>query len=138
MTLPPTEVTVAIIGLLSVSISSFVSYHVSKKAAHAEVEKLKLTWKHDREIEFDADFSNMMTAVTLFIKKQTWTSFNDAVKSVNVVRVKVDGDLAQTLDKLMDSFGIYQNGISQNIPQLNICLKAAIEQKRISTREKDA
>lgn len=98
----------------------------AKKAAKAEIEKLQTIWAHEKEIAYDAEFDEMVAAVSLLVKHPAIANFTTAISKVGAYRSKATGELAEVIDKLNN---LLDRG-SLNYSEIEETLNAAIECKR--------
>lgn len=98
----------------------------AKKAAKAEIEKLQTIWTHEKEIAYDAEFDEMVAAVSLLVKHPAIANFTTAISKVGAYRSKATGELAEVIDKLND---LLDRG-NLNYSEIEETLNAAIECKR--------
>lgn len=100
----------------------------AKKAAKAEIEKLQTIWAHEKETAYDAEFDEMVAAVSLLVKHPAIANFTTAISKVGAYRSKATGELAEVIDKLND---LLDRG-NLNYSEIEETLNAAIECKRKS------
>ena len=98
----------------------------AKKTAKSEIEKLQAIWAHEKETTYDAEFDEMVAAVSLFIKHPASANYNAAVSKVGSYRSKSAGELAAMVDKLDALLDRH----SLNYAEIDRALTAAIECKR--------
>lgn len=115
-----------IISLGCAAISGIVAWIVAKQAAKAEIKKLQTIWAHEKEIAYDAEFDEMVAAVSLLVKHPAIANFTTAISKVGAYRSKATGELAEVIDKLND---LLDRG-NLNYSEIEETLNAAIECKR--------
>lgn len=135
----PTEISVAIIGVLSVYVSAKTSARISKSTTRAEIEAEKErreeTWRHEREASYDSDFAKMITEITLFLYDQSDKNFKNALEILNLVRVKETGEITKDLN-LLYYFITESENKESNLDQAKIHLNKTIEKDRERRRQK--
>ena len=82
------EIVVALIGVVSVSISSFVSWAVSKRAAQAEIKKLVMTWEHETERAKETELKEMVSSVSAYIAHPDPRAYHECLKKDLLRKVK--------------------------------------------------
>ncbi len=115
-----------IISLGCAAISGIVAWVVAKQAAKAEIKKLQTIWAHEKETAYDAEFDEMVAAVSLLVKHPAIANFTTAISKVGAYRSKATGELAEVIDKLND---LLDRG-NLNYSEIEETLNAAIECKR--------
>lgn len=115
-----------IISLGCAAISGIVAWVVAKQAAKAEIKKLQTIWAHEKETAYDAEFDEMVAAVSLLVKHPAIANFTTTISKVGAYRSKATGELAEVIDKLND---LLDRG-NLNYSEIEETLNAAIECKR--------
>lgn len=133
----PSSVLTSFFGILTASISAFISYRVAKHTSVSEIKKLHLTWEHEKNVSYDKDFSDMVTSVTRYLKSSYSETFNNAIDKINLIRVKSSGDLSIILDDLYSSLATFQTGYNPDRDAIFSLLTAAVEQKRVNDAGKN-
>lgn len=67
-------------------IAGAVSWAVAKIAAKSEIQKLRETWAHEKEIAHDTDFDNMVAAVSYFARHHSSSSQKTAIEKTALFR----------------------------------------------------
>lgn len=126
-----TKIICAIIALLGVAISAGVSYLVARNYTKNEIRRLKLTWEHEDDQSVDAEFQDMIYAVTRTCQFENpyLEDFSDAAGRINKVRSSAHGNLALKLDAL------YSHFISQNFDGIDAEIDAVITERRTIREE---
>ena len=96
----PVEVSVAIIGALSVFVSAGVSYFIARMSFKNELKKLHEIWEHEKALSLDNEFGNMSASVAFYLKTPKAVNLKSALEAINIVRVKADGEIGSCLDDL--------------------------------------
>lgn len=84
----------------SAIIAGIVSWGVAKIAAKAEIRKLRETWAHEKETAYDADFDNMVAAVSYFARFPSGSTVRSAIEKTAIFRSKASGELATVVDDI--------------------------------------
>lgn len=134
----PTEISVAIIGVLSVSISAFLSAHISKATTMAEIsaekERREDIWRYEHENAYNTEFAEMVTSITAYLRDETEENYKKSIAAINVLRVKELSDLAKKLDMLY--FIITDRDYDEVLrEQLAMELNLVVAQKRKNNRQ---
>lgn len=98
-----TEIIVALIGVVSVFISSFISWFVSKHAAQSEIKKLVMTWEHETESAKETELKEMVSAVSAYIAHPDPRAYHECLKKVGLFLPSCSGELAEKMDTLSNS-----------------------------------
>lgn len=94
------EVLSGLFSLIGIVISGVVSFLVAKLSASKEVDRLKLIWKREDIVSSESDFSEMVSAVSVYAKTFRISDMNNAVKWVSKIRAQENGKLGALLDNL--------------------------------------
>lgn len=116
-----------LVATISVVGSAIVSFCISQKTAKAEIEKLKAIWAHEKESAYDADFDEMIAAVSAFVKTRTNNNFTNSVAKVAAYRSKATGELATIVDKLNSLLDRNSLNYDEIDKELTIALKCKRE-----------
>ena len=94
------EVLSGLFSLIGIVISGVVSFLVAKLSASKEVDRLKLIWEREDIVSSESDFSEMVSAVSVYAKTFRIGDMNNAVKWVSKIRAQENGKLGALLDNL--------------------------------------
>ena len=119
-----TEIIIALIGVLSVFISSFVSWVVSKRAAQSEIKKLVMTWEHEIERTKEPELKEMVSAVSAYIAYPNPRAYHECLKKVGLFLPSCSGELAEKMDTLSNSLR------TQNTSTVDAALRNVLKQIR--------
>lgn len=86
----------------SAFIAGLISWCISKSTAKAEIKKLRETWEHEKETVVNAEFDNMISAVSFFIRSPSGPTGKAAIEKTALFRSKANGELAVIVDELSD------------------------------------
>lgn len=120
------EIIVAVIGVAGIIFTAHTSKRVAETTAKAEVFKLRETWAHEKELALDADFDEMVAAVSGFLRYGDLKQAIEAEQKTAICRAKATGELATTVDAL--SVVLSRQNPDRNTVQAK--LDAAVEIKR--------
>ena len=95
-----TEIICALIAVLGVALSAFVSWFTARFAAKAEIQRLQTVWTHEKEAANEEAFDTMIKSVNRYVKDTSLDAFRDAQDSVILYRSKATGQLARLVDEL--------------------------------------
>lgn len=73
---------------------------ISQKSAELALEKVKMEWAHEKDIDFESQFTDAISSVALYSLHKDKNEKDEAIAKLNIVRVKASGNLASTLDNL--------------------------------------
>lgn len=133
----PVQISTALIGAASVILSAIISTRISKFTTKAEIkaarEQQNRVWEHEKEITENAEFSEMLTAVSEFLRLKSGVSYKTAIEKVNLIRIKAHGIMATQLDSLY--YSIENNGdrVSVDNNEVKKWLACVIEEQRKQT-----
>lgn len=82
------------------AITGIVSWGVAKITAKAEIQKLRETWAHENESAYDADFDNMVAAVSNLIRFPSTPAAKEAIEKTALFRPKAIGEMADVVDEI--------------------------------------
>lgn len=119
-----TEIIVALITTLGVMASALISWRVSASHANKEIKKLQKTWEHEKTVSFDDEFSEMVSAVSLYVSSRNIGDQYRALEKVSAIRAKATGPLADCLDELHHKLE------NNKFSELEQCLSNAITEHR--------
>lgn len=111
------------------AITGIVSWCVAKITAKAEIQKLRETWAHEKEMAIDAEFDNMVAAISCFVKSPSNPTLKTAIEKTALFRSKANGDLAFIVDEI-SSLILHQ---CTNYDAISQKLNAAVKIKRGET-----
>nr|DAY81991.1 MAG TPA: hypothetical protein [Caudoviricetes sp.] len=123
----PTWIT-PVSNLLAVLLSAYLSYRVSKLTLHAELKKLDAVWKHERQAQDDADFAEMVAAVSVYLSHPTYEFLERSARAVGVYRAKSPADISASVDELGGSLS------TRDSAAISAALSRLLEHRRISHR----
>ena len=128
------SVSTALISSAFAAFSAWLTCRSEKKKLHMslqeEREKMLLQWEHDEAISFDVAFWDMCSAVTRFVKNDSFYR-SSALLAVSAVRSRCRGELAQSIDHLFQALS------DGSRPQAEQYLSEAIDCKRSGEQHKN-
>lgn len=99
-----TEIICSLIAFLGVVLSGFVSWFTARYAAKKETEKMLLSWKHESEVSFEEEFSEMVSAANEFILRRSPKRKRDVCSRILTLCAKSPASLLPYLQKLYQLF----------------------------------
>ena len=111
-----TEIICSIIAFSGIVLSGFVSWFTARYAAKKETEKMLLSWKHESEISFEKEFSEMIAAANEFIQHRSPKRKRDACSRILVLCSKSPASLLPSLQKL---YQLFQNHPPETSPLIS-------------------
>ena len=97
-----------IFNLFATAAAGKIAVKAAREAAKNEIDKLQHTWNREDTVSYDEEFDQMTTAVAKYIWSGGLRYDDKAMAMVAVLRSKVTGELAQTLDSLYTSIQLDQ------------------------------
>lgn len=125
------EVLSGLFSLIGIVISGVVSFLVAKLSASKEVDRLKLIWEREDIVSSESDFSEMVSAVSVYAKTFRIGDMNNAVKWVSKIRAQENGKLGALLDNLYIQL---QNPVAS---EMENTLSEIIKEKRQRNSKQD-
>ena len=93
-----------------------------------------MSWEREDSVSSEAEFSEMVAAVTRYIHTKSEEDFLLAAEKVNSVRLKETGELFHKLQTLYKALGMYKKD-EHHLAFTEDCLAKVIDQKRKSLRD---
>lgn len=110
-------------GAVSAIASGIVSWFIAKTAAKTEIKRLRETWEHEKKAAYDAEFDNMVAAISYFVRSPSNPTLKTAIERTALFRSKADGDLAVIVDEI-SSLLLHQCANYDTLSQkLNVAVK---------------
>lgn len=116
----PIEIEVALIGVGSVLASAVSANLIAKKTCKNEIDKIRLTWSHEKSQAFDLAFSEMIAAVEVCIQRQTLPALQAAIEKTSAFRAIAAGDVAEKVDELAKTLtgsGFYADDVKEKLTE---------------------
>lgn len=121
-----------ILSLIGVIVSVYASFRIAKNTARAEIEKLSLTWAHERDEHYEKAYAELLAAVTIYLDSapSSYKMYCDAIQKVSAFRVIADESIDPLIGELSDALS-RSNGDFRRAKQLLGKITAA-ERKHIA------
>lgn len=116
------------LNVLAVLLSSFISYRISKNTLAAELKKLNTVWQHEKLVQSNAEFDEMVASVSVFLARPTYEFLESAARAVGVYRAKAPSDMIDAVDDLSSSLS------TRDVSSISAALACLLKHRRISNR----
>ena len=131
----------ALLSTLSVVLSQYFARKTSKEVAaeesKREIEKLELTWKHERSATRQKEFSDMISSVYSFLLTKSQKDYIVSLERINVLRIKEGGQIARLLDMLYCEIDVGPSNSPVNCEKIEMLLAEIVDQYRAECCDKD-